>query len=323
MEKKVLILQQVSSPGIEKMLADGWQVQQFSGDVDNLKKEDLMGYDAVVVRTAKIRGELLRELPDLKVISRYGVGFDNVDVETASELGIWVTNVPAANIISVAEGTISMLLQLGRHFGQLERDFRAGGWKLRNDLLGSELAGKTLGAIGIGRIGREVCRKAVNGLDMKVLGYDPYLPEDAFPEGVQCERSWERLFAESDFITVHMPFNGTVLVGEREFSMMKKTAYFINVSRGGLIDEAALIHALQNGTIAGAGLDVFTEEPPAADNPLLHMENTVVLPHVAGLSVESFARSGLQNAESIEAVISGKEPPCAVNRPQNPRNFAK
>lgn len=323
MEKKVLILQPVSSPGVEKMKANGWSVHHFSGDLENLQKEDLIDYDALVIRTAKLRGELLRELPKLKVVSRYGVGFDNIDVQTATELGIWVTNVPAANIISVAEGTISMLMQLGRHFGRLERDFRAGGWKLRNDLLGSELAGKTLGAIGIGRIGREVCRKAALGLDMKVMAYDPYLREDQFPDYVQREQSWETLFSTADFITVHMPYNGTVLVGEREFAMMKPTAYFINVSRGGLIDEAALIRALQAGQLAGAGLDVFEEEPPSPDNPLLHMENTVVFPHVAGLSVESFARSGLQNADSIEAVINGKEPPCAVNHPQFPRNSAK
>lgn len=321
MQKKALILQPVSSPGVQKMQENGWDTHMYAGDIDVLNAAELAEYDALIVRTAKISGELLRQLPRLKIISRYGVGYDNIDVEAASELGIWVTNVPAANIISVAEGTIAIMLQLGRHFGQLERDLRkTGGWTLRNELLGQELAGKTLGAIGVGRIGREVCRKAALGLDMRVLAYDPYLPEDKFPSFAEHERDWENLFRTADFITVHLPFNGTPLVGEKEFSLMKKTAYFINMSRGGVIDEDALVRALRSGQIAGAGLDVFREEPPRPDNPLLHMENTVVLPHATGLCEEAFARSGLQNAESIEAAIRGQVPPCAVNHPQNPRN---
>lgn len=320
MTKKVLILQQISQPGIDKMRELGWEVAFATGLEEDTIRCEAADCDAIVVRTASLSGTLLEALPRLKIISRYGVGFDNIDVEAASRLGIWVSNVPAANIDAVAEGAIALMLQLGRHFSMLERDFRGGGWELRNRMLGAELMGKWLGVIGLGRIGRATCKKALYGLDMKVYGYDPYLPAADFPAGIIRVIRWEDIFSLPDFVSVHMPYTGSPVIGEKEFALMKKSAYFLNLSRGRVVDEPALIEALQQGQIAGAGLDVFWEEPPRPDNPLLQMENVVALPHVTGLSVEAFTRSGLQNAESIEAAIQAVEPPCAVNRPELPRN---
>lgn len=321
MTKKVLILQQISQPGIDRMRELGWDVAFASGLEEDVIRREAADCDAIVVRTAKLSGAVLEALPKLKIVSRYGVGFDNIDTEAASRLGIWVTNVPAANVDAVAEGAIALMLQLGRHFSMLERDFRGGGWELRNRMLGAELMGKSLGVIGLGRIGKATCKKALHGLDMQVYGYDPYLPDADFPAGVIHVKRWEDIFSLPDFVSVHMPYTGKPVIGKDEFSRMKKSAYFLNLSRGRVVDEAALIEALQQGEIAGAGLDVFWDEPPKPDNPLLRMENVVALPHVTGLSIESFARSGLQNAASIEAAVHAEEPPCAVNRPESPRNL--
>ena len=213
-----------------------------------------------------------------------------------------------------------MMLALGRRFGALERDLRAGGWELRNQLKGSELLGKSLGVIGLGRIGRAVAEKAIKGLGMNVYAYDPYIPQEKAPENVKMVDDWDEIFFLCDFISMHMPYTGKAMVSTHEFSIMKSTAYFMNLSRGPVVDEQALLVALQEGKIAGAGLDVFSPEPPSKDNPLLQMDNVVLLPHCTGISVESFERSKTQSSRSIIEAIQGKEPSCAVNKPVNPRN---
>lgn len=277
--------------------------------------------DAILTRTEMIDGEIMQAAPKLKIVARFGMGFDNIDVDTADRLGIWVTNVPTGNIEAVAEGTIYHILALGRRFNQLERGMRRGSWELRNELHGRDIAGKTLGLIGVGKIGSIVAKKARLGLGMNVIAYDPYVPQEKAPEGVTMIACRQEVFQSSDFVSIHMPYFGKVLVGEEELSWMKPLACLINMARGRVLDEPALIQALCSGRIAGAGLDVFTQEPPAENNPLLSMENVVLTPHCTGITEEVFQRNAVQSSRSVLDALEGKVPECPVNHPKRPRNI--
>lgn len=316
--KKVLCFEPFADSAF---LEAGFEVVHAEGkDKDGILKA-AQGCEGILTRTEKIDAEIMSAVPELKIIARFGAGFDNIDVEAATKLGIWVTNAPNVNIDAVSEGAIYMILALGRKFGQLERDLRAGGWELRNKLIGSEIAGKSLGIIGIGRIGRVVAEKAIYGLSMNVCAYDPYVPQEKAPEKVKMISDWDEIFSSCDFVSIHMPYMGKTMVNEHEFSIMKPTAFFLNLARGPVVDEPALIKALQSREIAGAGLDVFSSEPPTKGNPLLQMDNVVVLPHCTGISAEQFDRSTNLSSRSIIEAILGKEPSCAVNHPVNPRNM--
>ena len=321
MKKKILIAQDITKPGKDAMEAYGYEIKYGSGaDAPSLIR-DIADCEAAVIRTAPYTAEVLDAAKNLKVLSRCGIGVDNVDFAAADRLGIWVTNAPTCNLATVAEATIGLLVSAGRRLSFLEREFRRGNFEIRNTCLGNEVQGKTLSVVGLGRIGKTVCTKAMLGLGMRVVGYDPYVKKEDLPEGVELLDSWDAAFSRADFVSLHMPYNGKPLVGEHELSLMKPTAFLLNLARGKVVDEKALIRVLKGNRIAGAALDVFEDEPPKPDNPLLSMENVILTPHVTGLSHESFERAGLQNAESIHQALNGKKPDCACNNPPNPRNM--
>ncbi|MFO0965919.1 MAG: phosphoglycerate dehydrogenase [Gemmataceae bacterium] len=231
---------------------------------------------------------------------RAGVGVDNIDVAAATRRGIIVMNTPGGNTVSTAEQTVTLLMALARHTPFADASLHAGKWE-RNKFVGTQLAGKTLGVIGLGRIGREVARRAA-GLDMKVLGFDPFLsPDRAAQLGIEATADLKSLLPRVDFLTVHTPLTPetTGLIGARELAAMKKGARVINCARGGIIDEAALADALKSGHIAGAALDVFVQEPPPADHPLLKMPNVVVTPHLGASTVEAQESVALEAAQLL------------------------
>jgi len=312
---RVLISDPVAKDGVEYL-------RQHS-EVDlkpGMKPEELIRsiaeYDALVVRSeTKVTAAVIEAGARLRVIGRAGVGVDNIDVPAATRKGIVVVNAPTGNNIAAAEHTIGMMLAVARHIPQACASVKSGAWQ-RSKFMGVELRHKVLGVVGLGKIGTEVARRA-QGLEMQVVGYDPYVSaEHAERLGIEV-LDLNSLVERSDFITVHVPLTSQTrgLIGADQFRRMKPTARVINCARGGIYDEAALVEALEKGLIAGAALDVFTQEPLPADHPLLKSDKVVVTPHLGGSTVEAQAGVALDVAEQIVAVLNGQPARYAVNAP--------
>src|SRR5262249_9149395 len=262
-------------------------------------QEAVRAADGVIVRSGtRITAELLEDPGRLRAIVRAGVGVDNIDVAAATRRGIVVMNTPGGNTVSAAEHTITLLMAVARHIPDADASLKRGQWE-RNKLVGTQLAGKTLGVVGLGRIGREVARRAA-GLDMKVLGFDPFLaPSAAAQMGIEATGTLDELLPRIDFLTVHTPLTDETrdLIGAAQMAKMPKGARVINCARGGIINEEALVEALKSGHLAGAALDVYVQEPPPPDHPLLKMPNVVLTPHLGASTVEaqvSVAREAAQ-----------------------------
>jgi D-3-phosphoglycerate dehydrogenase len=298
---RVLICDKLEAGGLDMLRQAGIDLDERTGLKGAELQEAIRAADGVIVRSGtQITAAELDNPGRLRVIARAGVGVDNIDVGAATRKGIVVMNTPGGNTVSTAEQTITLLLALARHIPTADAGVRAGKWKeLRSKLIGNQLAGKTLGVVALGRIGGEVARRAA-ALDMKVLGYDPVLaPARAAELGVEMVGSLAELLPRCDFLTVHTPLNDQTrnLIGARELALLPKGARVVNCARGGIINEEALAEALRSGHLAGAALDVFVEEPPPADHPLLKLPNVVVTPHLGAATVEaqvSVAREAAQ-----------------------------
>jgi D-3-phosphoglycerate dehydrogenase len=309
---KVLVSESLSAEGLEKLRTET--------DVDDLalSREDLLKaigeYDALVVRSStKVDQELLEHGTRLKVVGRAGVGLDNIDVPAATKLGILVVNAPTSNVLSAAEHTLALLLALARHIPAADASLRAGKWE-RNRLTGVELEDKVLGILGLGRIGTLVAQRAA-GFGMRLLGYDPYVSKARAAQlGIQMVDTVEEVCRQADFLTVHLPKTAETkaIISTAQFAMMKPTARVINVARGGIIDEAALVTAVKEGTIAGAAVDVYEKEPPGP-HPLFELEQVVVTPHLGASTEEAQTRAGTGIAEQILLALRGELAPYAVN----------
>lgn len=316
-DKKVLLPEEVAETGLSFLEERGYVIKRSNKESLDELKRDIADCDALLLRTMQCPAELIDSGKKLKVIGRHGVGTDNIDLEAARGKGVVVTYTPQANSGSVAEHTLALILGTAKNIGRCDRGMHRGDFALRSRIKGVDLEGKTLGVIGLGKIGRLTAIKAARGFDMKVIGYDPYIGKCGFPEEVEYTDEWSYVFGASDFITVHIPATkDTVgLIGEKEFSMMKKSAFFINVSRGTIADEEALVGALERGEIAGAGLDVYAQEPPSPENPLFRLENVVLTPHNASLTFEAMDRMSLHAAQGIHEVLSGHDPTWKVDLP--------
>jgi D-3-phosphoglycerate dehydrogenase len=273
--------------------------------------------DALLVRVGKITRAVLQASPNLRVVAKHGIGVDNIDVAAATELKIPVLISASANYESVAEHALGLMLALARDIPYLDGRVRGGHWD-KTTYLGRELFGKTLGLIGFGRIGRRL-RELVAPFRMKVIVYDPFLWERGFPADVTGVETLEPLLSASDIVSIHCPLTAETrgLIGRQEFRMMKKSSLLVNTSRGEVVDEEALISALQNGEIAGAGLDTFSKEPPEEISRLAKAGKTVLSPHVGASTEESIIRMGVAAAENILNVLAGSPPSreCWVNPP--------
>jgi D-3-phosphoglycerate dehydrogenase len=272
--------------------------------------------EALVVRSAtKITRRVIEAAPKLRVIGRAGVGVDNVDSDAATERGVVVMNTPTGNTTTTAELAVALLCALARHVPRADRGMRKGSWS-KKGLMGTELAGKTLGVIGLGRIGRVVASRAL-GLELSVLAYDPYLAAGSAPmKGVELVEL-DQLLAESDFVTLHVPLSDSTrhLISRERLAQMKKGARLINAARGGLVDEGALAESLAAGHLAGAALDVFEVEPPAADNPLLAREDVILTPHLGASSHEAQLAVAVDVAQQIADFLLEGVANNAVNAP--------
>jgi len=267
--------------------------------------------DALINQYAPLTRRVLENLPKCKVISRYGVGLDPVDLKAATDLGIIVANVPDYCIGEVADQTIALILTLVRKTVFFNERIKSGEWDFRAGRPIHRIKGKTMGLVGCGRIGLEVAKRAL-ALGLRVIVFDPLIKKS--PEGIVL-MDLDAVLKESDFISIHCPLNESTrhLIGEREFKKMEKKPILINTSRGPIIDEKALIDALKEGLLSGAGLDVLEKEPPGLQNPLLKMENVILSPHVGFYSEESIHELKRRAAEIASTVLLGRWPNSVVN----------
>lgn len=311
---KILVTESLAEEGINLM------TQQYEVDVClGLKQPELIsiigGYDALVVRSeTKVNAEVINAAHRLQVIGRAGVGVDNIDLEAATRKGIVVVNAPASNTISAAEHTIAMLLSLARNIPKANNSLKGGQWK-RAEYTGVEIRKKTLGIIGLGNVGSEVAHRAI-GLQMYLIGYDPYIsPEYAKNIGVEIV-SLNELLKRSDFITLHLPLTEATrgMIGPEQFTLMKPSVRIINCARGGLIDEEALYKALEEGKVAGAALDVFSKEP-ATNNILFKSEKVIATPHLGASTFEAQTGVATEIAEQVVQVLQNKPARYTVNIP--------
>jgi D-3-phosphoglycerate dehydrogenase len=314
---RVLISDKLESAGLDLLRRAGFELDERDG----LKGADLQDAlrlaDGVIVRSGTtITAELLEDPGKLRAIARAGVGVDNIDVAAATRKGVVVMNTPGGNTLSTAEQTITLLMALARHIPAADAHVRSAPAKWqRTKFVGCQLAGKTLGVVGLGRIGREVARRAA-GLDMKVLGFDPFLaPAAAGQIGIEVTPDLNSLLPKVDFLTVHTPLTDETrnLIGAREIALMRKGARVINCARGGIVNEEALAEGLRSGHLAGAALDVFVQEPPPADHPLLKMPNVVLTPHLGASTVEAQTSVAVEAAQLLIDYLSRGAVGFAVN----------
>lgn len=297
---RVFIADKLEAAGIDALTAAGIEVDNRPGLKDDALRDALRSADAVVVRSAtKITAELLSDPGKLKAIARAGAGVDTIDVEAATRKGIVVMNTPGGNTISAAEHTVALLFALSRHVAAADASMRMGKWD-RNKYMGTQLTGKTLGVVGLGRIGREVAQRAI-GLGMTVTAFDPFVTPAKVTELGYEAATVEEMLPKVDFLTVHVPMTGETkgLIGAEQLGKMKRTARVLNVSRGGIYDEQALADALKAGVIAGAGIDVFTAEPPPPENPLLSAPNVVLTPHLGASTLEAQENVAVEAAQLL------------------------
>jgi len=315
MKPKILLSEDINPVG-KKLLEDKFDIliALDTSEATLLKiVKDVFG---IILRaTTKVNRKVIQCARELKVIARTGVGVDNIDIEAASTRGIYVCNTPGMNDCTVAEHTVALILGLAKQILRMDKAVRTQRWSERFSEQQMEVAGKTLGIIGLGAIGRLVAKKCGLGLDMKILVYDPYFNGAVDANYITLIDNLEELFVQSDFISIHAPNLPETkgLVSLQYLSMMKNTAYLLNTARGDLVDEPALITVLKAKKIAGAALDVFQQEPLPADSPFNSLDNVILAPHVAGSTWESNVRIAKAAATAVLDVFEGRKPKFVYN----------
>jgi D-3-phosphoglycerate dehydrogenase len=310
MALRVLVTDEIDPEGVQLLMA---QPELRVDEVPTLPKQELLArigdYDAIVGRSAtRISDELLRAAKKLKVVGRAGVGVDNIAMDAATALGVAVINAPAGNTIAVAELFFGVMVGLLRHLPHATHSMREGKWD-RSQLLGSELKGRTLGIVGVGRIGSEIAARA-QAFCMDVVGFDPYISDDRFRAlRVRRAATLDALLEEADIVTVHTPLNDETkgLIGRREIALMRAGGIVANLARGGIVDDQALMAALESGHLRGAALDVYQSEPLAADHPLRQAPNVVLTPHIGASTAEAQRNVAVDVCRAVrDALLHGE-----------------
>ena len=312
---KVLVTEPINEKGIELLKQHGIEVIEGTGIEEETVIREAQGCEGILTRNAHLTGKIMDACPDLRVISMHGVGVDCIEVDEATKRGIQVTNAAQSNQSAVAEYTIGLILMLAKNSVDYNNGLKKGDMEVRRHL-GQNVAGKTLGIIGMGNIGTQVARMASQGLNMKIIGYNRHISGiETFAYGVLCG-DMEEVIKSADYLSLHLPGSASTrhLIGEKELSWMKESAYLINTGRGEVIDEEALIGLLREKKIRGAALDVFEGNLPKRDNPLLSMPNVIVTPHTAAFTVEALERMAYQAALGIVEVIENKPVSYPVNK---------
>ena len=317
--KRVLLPQPIESDAVSMLEKKGCEILLSPNPKPEIVQPLMRDVQGLILRTGiKITRDLLSHANQLTIISRTGGGLDNVDVEAATEKSIIVTSNVGVNTSSVVEHALSLMLSLSKQLPLLNKEVRNGNFGIRYKNLSRDLRGKVLGLIGFGRIGAELARVCHQIFPMRIMAFDPYLPDEVKNQ----YKGWveflelDEIISKSDVVSIHVPLNDVThhMVGGREISRMKPDAILINTSRGAVINEEALIMSLQEGRIAGAGLDVFEQEPIPPRNPLLGLSNVILTPHSAALTRECVIRMATEAAGCVLDVFEGREPPNVANR---------
>ena len=312
----VLVAEQIADVGLQ-ILSQSCEIITPWKQGRAYAAEELAAAEGIVIRLAKVGTDLMNAAPKLKVIGRHGVGVDNVDLKAATERGIPVVFTPSAltMVNAVAEQTVQLMLALARHAVAADQIVRQGRWRERSSLLGVEFYQKTLGVIGLGAIGKKVAAICQRGLGMKVVAYDPYVKVPPPVLEITLVDSLLEVLQQADVATLHLPSTAETakLIGAKELAAMKPTALLVNAARGGIVDSVALAEALHRGHLFGAALDVFEEEPPAPDHPLMTAPRTLFSPHVASMTSGSMARMAELVSRQVVQVLTGERPAHVAN----------
>ena len=312
---KFVMTQAVCPEGLQ-MLDGVADVYVADNQDPNNYLDEMKDADALIVRIAKCDGHAIENSPNLKVIGRTGVGYDSVDVKTATAHGIPVVITPGANNRSVAEHAVAMMFALSKNLVEAQQEMCKGNWEIRGAKKAFELEGKTIGILGLGAIGRETA-KICEGCGMKVAAYDPFLSKEQVEGyGAVYYENYEDLLKVSYVVSIHVPLTDETknMISKKQLTEMKKTALIINCSRGGIINETDLVEALKAGEIAGAGTDVFCSEPPKTDDPLLNCPNLIVSPHSAAQTREAVIKMAQMCVKGCLAVAEGKKWPFVADK---------
>lgn len=314
MKPMVLVAEPIASSGLERLRADCTCITPWV-DMGSDPMRQLGEADAVIVRLCAIRETELARAPRLRVIAKHGVGVDNIDCPAATRRKIPVAYTPTSNANAVAEHAVALMLALARQIEPAAAAVRAGRFHERLQLEGVELAGKTLGIVGLGRIGTRVAEIAAAGFGMRVHGFDPFLNPAGYAGHATLEPSLEALLPIADFLTLHLPLAPETrhLLNQDRLRMLKPGCRIINTSRGPIVDEGALIRALTTGTLAGAALDVFEKEPLPLGHPLLAAPRLLLTPHISGSTREALDRMSDQAAQAVLDVLQGRKPAHLAN----------
>ena len=317
-KKRVLVIQPLHPAGMEMLRArDDIEIIECDSLDENVIAEAAKDVHAMTVRGATITRRIMSQAPDLMVVSRHGVGYDAVDLDTLNERNIPLCIAVHSNMISVAEQAMALLLGLAKDVFYYDEVTRTDDWSARFPTRAVDLDGKNLLIIGFGRIGKQVAKRAL-GFDLKVFGYDPYVDDKILKAAnVQPVHDFKEVLGEMDAVAIHCmkTQETTNMFSEAEFKNMKRDAFVVNCARGGIIDEDALYNALTSGEIKGAGLDVLLDEPSSADHPLFNLKNVLLSPHIAGVTVESTRRMATQTVDNVLKVFDGNvDPECVVNQ---------
>jgi len=320
--KKVLIFEPIHPAGIERLKEEPDIEVSVCADISVPKiYEEVAGVEAIIVRSSKVGRDILEAARNLKVIGRHGAGVDNIDMETATKKSIAVVNTPEANIQSVAEHAVMCFLVLARKAIQSNEAVRKGLFSgeraslahlaEKYGFVGQELYGQCLGIVGLGHIGRKVAEICKLAFQMDVLAYDPYVGSVE----VELVKEVDELFTRADFVSLHLPLTSATrgFVGERELRLMKKEAFLINTSRGGIVDERALVDALEKGVIAGAAVDVYEQEPPPQDHPFFSCKNLLLTPHNAAITENACKRMAIDVVDGVLDFLKGRRPKYLVS----------
>ena len=313
---KVLIADAINEKGIENLK----EVAEVVVDTDITPEElanTIHEYNGIIVRSrTKLTADIIKKADNLQIIARAGVGVDNIDLDAATEKGIMVVNSPESTSVTVAEHTMGLILSMARKISIADKSVKEGKWE-KKQFMGVELRNKTLGVIGMGRIGSQVVNRC-KAFGMDAMAYDPYLPEEVAKQmGVDLTD-----LKNSDFITIHVPLTPETKhsISTEQFDLMKDTAYIVNCARGGIIDEKALYDALVNNKIGGAALDVYESEPPAEDSKLFELDNIVLTPHIAASTKEAQRDAAIIVADEIIDLANGNNPKNVLNMPRIDNN---
>lgn len=317
MSKKVLIQSPIWEAAEDYLWEHGCEIVRGSGTDKTALLRDIESCDAAVVKKASgytFDREVIDHAPNLKLLARFGVGLEIIDVPYAESQGVVVTNSPHSNSNAVAEHTMYLILACTKNGLKLDKRMRDGAFNAGPPMFAMELEGKVLGLVGCGRIGSMVAKKAKHGFDMQVIGYDPHLPPERFSQDIERRETLEEVLREADVVSLHLPATPETCrsISSSKLALMKPTAFLINAARGEVVDEAALCNALETGVIAGAGLDVFEREPLPPDSPLYKLDNVVLTPHYAAFTRGALQKAAMDVVEDIVAVLEQQRPKYEV-----------